>query len=957
MEYTAQNLEYAVSVFYNGEQVERAKAHAWLTAGQRAPEAWKFLWELLQPTKSTEIQFYGATTLHTKILRCWNELPPESYEELKNKLLQAIFAYSKGPKIVTNRLCISLAAFILQQGTLDFPAILRPLSTIENSSLLLDVLTVMPEEYNSMTMGSALRAKNRAALQQACPAVLDDMLGHLQSAYNKFSAPPSEELVQSWTAAALCASSWLMLGGDDSPDSIIPLPDRMPLCRALLTAVHVLYTWNEAVSDTVLDACESCLAAVRAAGGGSDAARYSHAALQLLTLLGDLAAPIMQRDNVPNSINEEIVSALITCCVALGETHSRALVQAIQADTVEAPGEAGEEQRGARQLLQLLLAAQAAPGHYPLHETRSNLVFGFWYTLQDEVLNLVMDGSHDIHPLWKDVFSQLLMILINKSEVPVESALSRDDHELLRCYRQDIADTVMYCFAVVGEWCWSSVEATLQGATSETRREAVLHVTAALADAAPHEHAPRPLLALLDHAVATVHSADSARILNTALDCLGGYASWLSSVQSARAAALSRECVRAAGGALDRAPAPAALALRKLCAECIGPAADLVADIVQAAQSACVRRDAWVRRQVASAAGAALAAAPLAAAAPLLRDFAATLRDDLAPQRMDANAICGSAECVAALLAALAPRPQLAAALFRDLAPTLPGLAQNHSLVEPMFNILKQTVSTLMDDCMQIISEIAQLIVTGFNCFPSAAGLDVVKLVVLMVGGSWAGASALLHATVDCSARALAPDPSARPDLTEGLFCLLHALTKKKPQFIDWIDDLLYDLIQLGVSCVRMWEAGGSRGACAWLAALAARRPRTLLPHAPTLTAHALRCIGGATPRNQIEPLAELLLALNRAQWSDGAGAGADAGGDAAGGGLAAWLRQALAVQGFPTRHATDAHKHKFIAAVIKEKSSKRRLLETVQEFSLACRGLIGTEYARQTLGSKQFVA
>lgn len=40
-----------------------------------------------------------------------------------------------------------------------------------------------------------------------------------------------------------------------------------------------------------------------------------------------------------------------------------------------------------------------------------------------------------------------------------------------------------------------------------------------------------------------------------------------------------------------------------------------------------------------------------------------------------------------------------------------------------------------------------------------------------------------------------------------------------------------------------------------------------------------------------------------------------------------------------------------------REKRSKRRVLETVQEFSLVCRGLIGTEYARQTLASKQLVA
>ncbi|CAG5035809.1 unnamed protein product [Parnassius apollo] len=105
----------------------------------------------------------------------------------------------------------------------------------------------------------------------------------------------------------------------------------------------------------------------------------------------------------------------------------------------------------------------------------------------------------------------------------------------------------------------------------------------------------------------------------------------------------------------------------------------------------------------------------------------------------------------------------------------------------------------------------------------------------------------------------------------------------------------------------------------------------------------AWRSAGGATPRGQVEPLAELLLALNRAPLADG--------------GLAACLRRALAPDDFPSPHATRAHKHHFITALLKEKNSKRRILETVQEFSLVCRGLIDTDYARQTIASKQLVA
>ncbi|KAI8428800.1 hypothetical protein MSG28_007472 [Choristoneura fumiferana] len=934
MEYNPENLEYAVSVFYNGEQADRAKAHAWLTSAQRVPEAWKFVWDLLQPNKGTEIQFYAATTLHTKILRCWSEVPTESHEELKEKILQNIYTYSKGPKIVTNRLCISLAAFILQQGTTDLAAILRPLSTAENTTLLLEVLTVIPEEYNSMTMGSALRSKNRTALMHASPAVLDDLLRYLQSVYNDYSKePPAEQTVQLWLSAATCACSWLTLGGEESREAGAgALPDRLPLCGALLTAVHVLYTWNEAVSDTALDVCEACLAGVRAAGG-ADAARHPAAALQLLEQLAALAAPILARDDRPNSINEELLSALITCAVAVGECHAGTLVRAVENNTHE----------GARRLLELLLAAQGAPGHYPAHETRSNLIFGFWYTLQDEILN-VMDNASKISPIWREVFSRLLTTLVTKSEAPPDSALSRDDLELLRCYRQDIADTVVYCVLILGDWCWTTVEAAFNAADSEVRREAALHVFVALADSAPHRRAPDSLANMLTHAVHIADTSNDKRMLNTALDCLGSYAAWVSSLEGARGLSLGRECVRAAGAALPRAAPAAALALRKLCADCAAPAAALAAHIAHAAQSNEGRSDAWVRRQLLSAAGSALAAADLGVGAPLLQELASTLSEDLKAQALDPVRAAGSAECAAALLGALAAAPILCASLANALLPTLPAFARNPQLVEPMFAVLKQTVSSLMDICLPLVGDIGQLTVTGFSTKPCAAGLDVVKLLILVLGSDWADAAALFHSCIQSSARSVALDPSATPDLTEALFSVLHAITKKKPQYIDWIDDLLTELVELGSLCVRLWEAGAARAACLWLGALAAVRAPALQPHAPLLTIAALRCIGGATPRNQIEPLAELLLALNRAAWR------------AELGDLAAWLRAALAEPGFPTPHATDPHKHKFIAAVIKEKSSKRRLLESVQEFSLVCRGLVGTEYARQTLATKKLV-
>lgn len=61
--------------------------------------------------QSSEIQFFGATTLHTKMLKHWHEVPKENRDELRQKLFASIILYANGQKIVLNRLCI--AVFIL----------------------------------------------------------------------------------------------------------------------------------------------------------------------------------------------------------------------------------------------------------------------------------------------------------------------------------------------------------------------------------------------------------------------------------------------------------------------------------------------------------------------------------------------------------------------------------------------------------------------------------------------------------------------------------------------------------------------------------------------------------------------------------------------------------------------------------------------------------------------------
>lgn len=58
------------------------------------------------------MQFFGAITLHSKLLKHWHEVPPANREELKLKILETIVLFAGGPKLVLNRLCMSVSELV-----------------------------------------------------------------------------------------------------------------------------------------------------------------------------------------------------------------------------------------------------------------------------------------------------------------------------------------------------------------------------------------------------------------------------------------------------------------------------------------------------------------------------------------------------------------------------------------------------------------------------------------------------------------------------------------------------------------------------------------------------------------------------------------------------------------------------------------------------------------------------
>lgn len=106
-----ENLEQAVNLFYKSQSIDQRQLNEYLTSAQRDPTAWKWLWSFLDGTKSVEVQFFGAVTLHHKLSKNWQEVPQTSHNELKDKILQKIveFGGDGATKLVLNRLCMSVS--------------------------------------------------------------------------------------------------------------------------------------------------------------------------------------------------------------------------------------------------------------------------------------------------------------------------------------------------------------------------------------------------------------------------------------------------------------------------------------------------------------------------------------------------------------------------------------------------------------------------------------------------------------------------------------------------------------------------------------------------------------------------------------------------------------------------------------------------------------------------------
>ncbi|XP_011934443.1 PREDICTED: importin-13 isoform X3 [Cercocebus atys] len=421
LDFTVENVEKALHQLYYDPNIENKNlAQKWLMQAQVSPQAWHFSWQLLQPDKVPEIQYFGASALHIKISRYWSDIPTDQYESLKAQLFTQITRFASGSKIVLTRLCVALASLALSMMPDAWPCAVADMVRLfqaEDSPVdgqgrclaLLELLTVLPEEFQTSRLPQYRKGLVRTSLAVECGAVFPLLEQLLQQ-------PSSPSCVRQ--KVLKCFSSWVQLE--------VPLQD----CEALIQAAFA------ALQDSEL--FDSSVEAIVNAISQPDAQRYVNTLLKLIPLVLGLQEQLRQA--VQNG-DMETSHGICRIAVALGENHSRALLDQV------------EHWQSFLALVNMIMFCTGIPGHYPVNETTSSLTLTFWYTLQDDILSFEAEKQAVYQQVYRPVYFQLVDVLLHKAQFPSDEEYgfwSSDEKEQFRIYRVDISDTLMYVYEMLG---------------------------------------------------------------------------------------------------------------------------------------------------------------------------------------------------------------------------------------------------------------------------------------------------------------------------------------------------------------------------------------------------------------------------------------------------------------------------------------------------------------------------
>ncbi|XP_020909780.1 transportin-3 [Exaiptasia diaphana] len=435
------------TLYSNPDPHSKEKASEWLGNLQRSMHAWEIADNLLMMNINIETTYFAAQTMRTKIQYCISELQHHQYESLKDSIINHLSNLHSISQPVVTQLCLALADLAVQmpQWTDVVSSLYQRFgSSLESLPILLEILTVLPEEVDSHHLRVGANRRE---------GVLNDLRGSANTTLYLLSTclekcPASEKIR---VKIFRCAGSWILLGA-------FP-PIEIANSKLLSTTFEILSNPTSNVSDTLHEAAADFIC--NALYTSEDIAKHQPLAEALFKQVM-LLPPAYEA-----AINEEDFDRSLNLCRVFTEMGESFLEQ-----IVHTPGKS----LGDLQTLNFLLTC-VQHNQYEIAE----VTFNFWYRLSESIFKLQNENQVAI---FKPYFEKLIAALsLHCRMEPDHEGIPGDDNEFGE-FRERVADLIKDCVFIVGSTsCFQQMYLSLVNQSSQSWEisEAILFVMATIA--------------------------------------------------------------------------------------------------------------------------------------------------------------------------------------------------------------------------------------------------------------------------------------------------------------------------------------------------------------------------------------------------------------------------------------------------------------------------------------------
>ncbi|XP_065073711.1 importin-13 [Ochlerotatus camptorhynchus] len=980
-------IEEAVLAFYRSGNRQQEDTHQWLQQIQESPQAWSFCWELMQLNKPSEVQFFGAITLHSKLTKQWAEVPKEAHNEFKQKLLESIVLFGNGPKIVLCRLCISMSVFIVHM--LEHPTVIEEvtgmflneqlgnLSKNTQLEILMSVLEGIPDEAESVHTRIP-RSMVREELNKKAEFATGTVINYLSEKLNSGRIDESE--TNGLINATKSLATWLKYGN-------IRLDGCETMVQVLLKLVHYCY-WKEPKDDGCLSQEDSDLAetAVKAlvkimSSQHSNGYKYSSTVIRYMHLFLDVLSPILDVEYKENNENENLAFVIYTLFLSTLECYSTVIFAGILSDDEELVKVYGRT-------VDLLVKCTDKPGTYPVDESCSTLAMEFWYLLQDEVLSMPSDEKKVKR--WeaiKPVYVHIVKVLIKKSQLPNEKALHKwnsDDLETFRCYRQDIGDTLLSCHDVLNDLMLDVLSEALdesiaylnfdpQNTDNWPLLEATIHAYCSIAQKIEYAEYPQ-IVKLLKVLNEIPYEKYSEKLLGMALETAGAYSDWISDNPKYLPAAIEL-LVR---GLSSSQASQATLGLKDLTSECQKEMAPFALPLLDACRAALqgnhLKNSEMIRLMY--TVGNIMSVISYENILHYLDLMVSPCFEELQMNVQNQNTsdaakgrVILRLEMIAKLFSSLntkkpagqeedipiaraQPPPQTQSPAVQPILLILEKTMvllktlctmwlHDESVIETLCKALQQALTNLMEDIKPLLNDMCCLILLIFanKCAPSAVEMAGNFILIFYNDPESKGSmKQLFTAIMEYNFGQMQQYDEQQKlsdvaDLIETFFLFNTRITKKMSKCYGETQADCTRLIEYAMKSMMLPETGPIKKSVGFLSIFIKESRNcplmmsAVVAQGENLLSNTFLCLGGYTPRAHVDVFADIFLALNYKYPSD----------------FPRWIK-VLEKPNFPTLFVSQYDKELFIKKVLKEKVNRRLVQEHVRKFAAVCRNAVEWE-------------